>query len=406
MARLGLPLPQRPGTLIDLRCLLGGGLAGLVDELGQDGPRVADEGDLDREGPPGVARVDVDLDDRLIPRIEDLRPFADGIGRRQLRAHHQHGVGLAHHVVGQALAVHAHHAEGQRMRLFDGALALVGGRHRHSPHLGQLPQRIVGTGVVDSFARHDDGPARAGQDFDGPGDVLGRRGGRRGGQVASRVVKERRGLDVDLADDGGASHQDARRPRIAADGVFDRQLHADDGFLRLGGQRGVLGHRAKDAQQVDAPVLAGPRLGHRMLGHAAVGGVGEDHHWRAAQVGLHHPEAGVGAHEHALTHDHGGPAAGAGVGVGHDRRRLLVPDEDRADPVLFVEQRGEDRHRPAAGDAEDELDSGLFQHLHDVLMSLRHGYSLCSARLDHRRRLRASHQTQCFGPLGPVRLSF
>ena len=183
------------------------------------------------------------------------------------------------------------------MGLGYGAFSFVTGGHGHSPHLGQLLQLGVGFGQVHSVSRHQHRAAGLGKYLHGPLDVLGSALGFGRVQVTRRVVDEGRRFQVYFAADGRRAHDHGRRSRPAAGGMLYRQLSPDGRLFGIGGQGGVFGHGLEDGRQVYAAVFTGARLIGGVHCHAAVGGVGEDQHGRAAQHGLHDPEGRIGANE-------------------------------------------------------------------------------------------------------------
>ena len=94
-------------------------------DLLEDFASVADEPDIDREGPTGVAFVDVDLDDGLPFRVEHGRVLADGVLRGQLGPDHEGNVRVANCGVRRRPAVDANHAHRKRMGLGNRALSFI-----------------------------------------------------------------------------------------------------------------------------------------------------------------------------------------------------------------------------------------------------------------------------------------
>ncbi len=92
---------------------------------------------LGREVPRRVARLDVDLDEGLPRRIEQLAVFPGGVARAELGADRQHQIGLGDAGVGRLGAEGAEHAQRQRMGFGKAALAGGGRRHRQPGGLGE-----------------------------------------------------------------------------------------------------------------------------------------------------------------------------------------------------------------------------------------------------------------------------
>ena len=101
--------------------------------------------------------------------------------------------------------------------------------------------------------------------------------------------------------------------------------------------------------------------------HRAADGVahhlpGDLQHRRRRRVRGRH--AGTGVVDADTGHDerHAGPARGACVAVGHERRRLLVARREEADAIGHVVETVERVHHLVAGQPEDDLDA-LFDQL-------------------------------------------
>ena len=133
---------------------------GSLNQLLQNRLGISNETNLHGEGPAGVALVNVYLDDALAGWVEDVGTFSHSLLGAQECANHQDRVSISDSLVGGFLTVGAHHAQGQRMVLGDGALALVAGGHGHAPLLGQLLQLVVGAGHVDAISGDNHWPFR------------------------------------------------------------------------------------------------------------------------------------------------------------------------------------------------------------------------------------------------------
>ena len=157
----------------------------------------------------------------LLAGIEHVGALPHRILRAELGPHDDDGVSLAHHLIGNGLAVNPYHAQGKRVGFGDGALAFVAGGHRHIPHFGQFLQLLVGSRYVHPVARHQYRSQRLGQYFHNSLNILGRALGFGGVQVAAGGVDERWGLQVNLTANGRTAHEHCCRAGPAAGGVLD-----------------------------------------------------------------------------------------------------------------------------------------------------------------------------------------
>jgi hypothetical protein len=92
-----------------------------------------------------VERLHVDLQERLAIGVEQLGILEAGVGRRQARADHEHGVGGRDHLVGHGLPPVPEDSECQAMHVGDRALSGRRRRHRDREELGQLGQLRPGS---------------------------------------------------------------------------------------------------------------------------------------------------------------------------------------------------------------------------------------------------------------------
>jgi hypothetical protein len=315
-------------------------------------------------------RVGIDLHHGLVrardaPRVRVLVA--------QLRADHQHQVGLVHEAVGDRHAVAAHAADGQRVhRRQDGACAHRGG-HRRAERTGQRQDGRAGTGRERVAARDDDDLARA-ADRHGRGLELvsrGREHRARDGleQVGRhvRVVQQRR-LQR-LGHEPG--HVQVHRPRHA------RQRRAPG----IGQQAGQVGS-ARDVARVAGD--GGERLPvvDLLVGVAVLVGVrlaaGDRDQGRAGQPRVLQAGGQVGGADR-LRPAQPGLAGHAGIAVGHVRGGLLGVRQDglHAAAAQLVEGVPQDRL-----EEEDVAGAGvgdLFGHPGGGLLSLRCGHACHSS---------------------------
>src|ERR1700730_16280648 len=94
-----------------------------LQELLDPGCRVAYKGHIGGEGPGGVARLDVDLDQRLTVRIEQVGILASRVGESKSRTEGQAEIRVAQHRVRRFETEGAKQPEGKRMRLRENAFA-------------------------------------------------------------------------------------------------------------------------------------------------------------------------------------------------------------------------------------------------------------------------------------------
>lgn len=342
------------------------------NELCEDGLRVANEGTLDGKSPSGVVGIDVDLKDLLTGGGKNGGPLAHGVLRGELGADDEDDVSIADHRVRSLLAEHADHTDGEGMGLGDRAFAFIGRRDGGTEEFGEATEILVSVREVDAVAGDDDRIRCVDQEFGGMDDIVLDGDGRRTGEVAGGRVDVGSVLLVNVVEDGLAAEDDGGRTAAAAGGVLDGELCTDDRFLRRSGEGGVLGHGAEDGDDVRTTVVAGDGLVGGMLGHEAVRSIGDDHHRAAADEGLHDAESGVRTHKSALTHDEGGAAGSASVGIRHDGGTVLVADEDGGNAVALVVEAVEDLEGTAARETEDVLNARLGENACDQLFRLRH----------------------------------
>ena len=162
-------------------------------------------------------------------------------------------VGLLHGRDGGVVAVHAGHAQAQRVGVGERAPGHQGGDDVDAGELGQLVQGLGGRGLEDAAAGVDDRPPRLGDEPgrlpDLPGVALGgracsRAGRRESGQYHSMAERGLRGSTMSL---GMSTSTGPGRPVVA----MWNASRIDPGDV-LGGrdQLVVLGHRAGDADRV------------------------------------------------------------------------------------------------------------------------------------------------------------
>ena len=287
--------------------------------------------------------VDVDVDDLGVGG-EGADLAGDPVV--ETAAERDEQVGVLHGGDGGVVAVHARHAEAQRVAVGERAAGHERGDDGDAGALGQLAQHLGGARLEDPAAGVDHGAGRA-------QDQLGGAADERGVALGLRLVAG----EVELVDPG--------RPVPVHRGVGDVLGNVDQ--HRAGATRGSdvesLGDHSRQVAGVgDEPVVLGDVHGHAGDG-ALLEGVGADggggHLARDHDDGdrVHH---GVGERGHdvggprpARHHGHTGPARHVRITLGHVPGPLLVAHQDVAD--RRVEDGVVHGQDGAPGEAEDDL---------------------------------------------------
>ena len=251
-------------------------------------------------------------------------------------------VGLLNRRVDPRLAVHAHHAEAQRVRRREAADSEQRLRRRDIGFLRERPDDVHGAGQDDAVAREDQRPFGAVDQLERALKLLRARApvgaelrflrrGRIPVELARRLLRVLRDVDVDGAGPSRSGNleglaegrRDVVRARHQVVVLRDRQGHAGDvGFLKRVRADQLAAHLAGDADDRRAV------------------------HHRRRDAGHHVRRAGPGCR----NRDADLPAR-AGIAVGHVRRALLVPDQHMADRIIEHGVIG--RKDGAAGITED-----------------------------------------------------
>ena len=264
-------------------------------------------------------------------------------------------IGLLDGAVDVHLAVHARHAEVQRVGLGERADAEQRGDDRHAGALGQRAELVVGVAQDDAVARHDERPLGPADEPRAPRPApsawaarRARPGGRsrRGRGVGPAGVVELLVLHV-------LRHVEQHRAGPPLARHRERLAHRLGQLLDVLHQPAVLGDRLGDAD--DVGLLEGVPSD-----HGARHLPGDRHQRRVVHVGR-----GDAGHQVRGSRSRGGhadarPAAGAGVAVGRVGRRLLVAHQHVAQPGVLG-QRVVERHDRAAGIAEQDVHALLEQ---------------------------------------------
>ena len=224
-------------------------------------------------------RVHVDVHDRHVPR-RCRCPFGGGGAGAAADEHHE--VGLLHHVArGHDPAVQADHADAERMRVGDAALAAHGRAHRRVQQRRHLGKHVRGAGGNHATAADEHGPARA-QDSLRRGRHRHRVRARGPGRVA---------IVARLRPDLGRVHRlrqhvvgqaDVRRTRTSGRHVAEGRAN------RLGYLVGPVAHGVPLGERAIERLLI--ELGQRIPAARQHGHVGRDpEHWRTRLVGFDQP---------------------------------------------------------------------------------------------------------------------
>ena len=262
-------------------------------------------------------------------------------GKQQIR--------LLNGVVYPRFAMHAHHAERERMPRGNGAQSQQRRGNGNLQRFGKGKHLGLCARLRDAVSAQDDGPPGLSDQLsrvqqrrracrDGRAHGVGKRRPRRGG---SEVVERRRLLRI-LGD------IDQHRPWPAAARDLKRQPHRGRDILSARDQKVVLGDGQRDAGDVD--LLKGVRAEH-LRRHLPGDGDNRD----AIEHGRRDAGDEVGRARPGGRHAHADLAGGARVAIGHVRSALLMPDEDVVDGELA--QRVVDGQDGAAGIAEDGGDA-------------------------------------------------
>ena len=143
-----------------------------LDDLPEDGPDIADDGQIDHHVLVDGCRIDVDLD--LLRTGRELRQLA----RHPVvesRPHRDHQVAIVHRQVGFIGAVHAEHADEQGIGPGETAETheRIGAGKAGHPHQPRQQTRCRGTRVDDPAPGIEDRPLGAGDQTHGFFDLIG-----------------------------------------------------------------------------------------------------------------------------------------------------------------------------------------------------------------------------------------
>ncbi|MPM41825.1 hypothetical protein SDC9_88485 [bioreactor metagenome] len=327
-------------------------------QVDQDLPDIADDRDVGHPVLGDLGRVDVGVDD-LGPRGERVQPAGDPVV--EAGAERDQQVGLLQGPHRGHRAVHAGHAEVERMRVGERATGHQRGDHRDTGELDQLGQLSGGVRLDHPTPDVEHRAAGLGDQPGGLLDLAVVRPGDRvvAGQVHLLGPAERgRGLQGVLGD----VHQ--HRARTTGLGDVERLLDRQRDVLGPGHQEAVLGHRHRDA--ADVGLLEGVRADHR---GADLAGDRDHRHRVHHRVGDRRDQVGrPGARGHHADPD---PTGRHRVSLGCVPRTLLVAAEDVAD-LPGVQQRVVRRQDGATGEAENDVYPDVLQRADERLGAGQH----------------------------------
>jgi hypothetical protein len=331
-----------------------------LDELLDDQPAVAHDRDV---GPPDLAQlggVDVDVDDLGVggeavelARHPVVEPAAEG--DEQVRPLHGRD--------GRVVAVHAGHAQAQRVAVGEGTSGHERRDHGDVAGLGQLSQGLGGPGLEDATAGVDHRAASLGDEVGGLADHAGVAPGHRlvagevelVGPVPLQCRVRVLGVDDVLGD------VDEHRPGPARRGDVERLADRAGDVGGVGDEEVVLGDRLGDAGGVAL-----------LEGVAADGGgrhlAGDAHHRDRVHEGVAERGDDVGGRRAAGDHGDARASGDVGIALRHVPGPLLVAHEDVAD--RRVDDRVVDRQDRPAGEPEHHLDALELERLDEGLAAV------------------------------------
>ena len=340
-----------------------------LEQLPQDGARVADQPDGDGHVLADLRRIELDVD--------HLRPAGEG---REVSRHPviepepdpDDQVGLLDGAVHVHLAMHARHAQVQRVRLRERADPEQRGDDRNAGPLGERPELVVGVAQDDAVPGHDERPLGSADQPDGLDDRHRRRASHQAGPP--RFRRARRGLGAgQLLVLHVLRHVEQHGTRPAFAGHRERLVDRVRQLLDVLDQPAVLGDRLGDPD--DVGLLEGVPPDHR-AGHLT----GDRHQRRVVHVGRGDPGHQVRRPRSRGRDAHAGTSAGPRIPVRRVGRRLLVPHQHVAQRGILG-QRVVERHDRAARVAEHQLDALVLQ---GPAEDLRAGQQLLRHHTPHR----------------------
>ncbi len=298
------------------------------DELFDHQPAVTDDRHVGAAHLALLGGVDVDVDD-LGVRSERRDLAGDAVVETGTERDQQ--VAALQRRDGRRVAVHAGHAEAQRVIIGKRAAGHQRGDDVNVGHLGELAQRLGGAGLEDAATDVEDRPL-AGEDqlgrlLDHPRVTLDV------GPVPGQAVDHLgigRPVPVHRVLQHVFRHVDQGRAGPAGGGDAECLTHGHGQVLRRHDQLVVLGDATGDADGVAFLKCVGTD---RRGGHLA----GDAHHRDRIHVGVAQRRDHVGCRRTAGDHGDSRPTGDVGVPLGHVAGTLLVAHQDVAD--RGIEQR-------------------------------------------------------------------
>ncbi|CAB4886252.1 unannotated protein [freshwater metagenome] len=294
-----------------------------VDHFGDHQTTVAGDADIGTTNLAQFGRIDVHVDD-LGVGSEAIELAGDAVVETGAEGDQQ--IGLLHRGDGGVVAVHAGHAETERMIVGHRTAGHEGGDDRDVEHLGQCQQGFGGTGFEDATTgvehRSLGGEDQASGSFDEFGITV------ETGVVTGEVdrvgpVPIQGRIRIGRVDE---ILRDVDEHGAGTTGGGDVERLADDArdVLGPGHKLVVLGDRAGDADRVDFLEGIGADAGGADL-------TGDDDHRNRVHVGVGQRRDDIGGGRAAGDHGHAGTAGGMGIALGHVARTLFMTDEDVPD---------------------------------------------------------------------------
>ena len=313
-----------------------------------------------------LGRIDVHMDD-LGPRAE-LGRLADG-PVIESRADADQQIGLFEHIVGVARAVHAEHADGQRMVDRHGAQRHQRHRGRQPALLGQRHRQMRGAGVDHAAAKIKHRPLgrvdHLGGLFDGR--QIQRRQRIRHGH--RRIVFEAHHLALHVL-----RHIDQHRAGAAGHGDAEGFGNHLEQIIGVTHQEVMLGQR--DGHPVGVHFLEGVGADHAQR-HLT----GNGHHGDRVELGVSNGGDQVGRARAGRGEAHLGLARDAGHALRHEAAALLVTGQHMVNGVALAKgivKRQDRAARDAAHglnalslkEAQDQFGASHLHHV-SLLVSIR-----------------------------------
>ena len=328
-------------------------------EIAQRGLGIAFDGDIDLDHLVELRRINVDVDE-LGVAAKHVRLADDAV--IETGADIEDEVGFADGLVRIGGAVHAQHAEGQRVRLREDTLAQQGRGDRAAEGFSQHQQFLIGTGDHGTLTGEDHGALgtceQTGGFFNANLINLEVFFGMVAGQIHRLVKGAGEGA---LAEVLGNVDQNRTRATRGGD-VVGLLGDAGQGIGALD-QVVVLHDRGRDVE--DVGFLEGVLAQHPTHRLTA-----KDDHRDAVHLRRHETGDGVAGARAGSDENDGGLASGTGVAVSHVNGTLLMADENELHVRLHRLERIKDRDGCSAGIPEDVLDAEICEGFDERLRAV------------------------------------